>query len=473
MRLSTSAWLRWAAFFVLGLLLFSLGRRHATALTPTAEPLPQDPYVQVYFNHSPASVYREPYRKIDRYGDDLEQIIVDALAQAQVSIEVAVHELNLPKVAEVLRDRAQAGVQVRLVLENTYSQPWSGISPAQLGQLDEYRQGKYSEFTALVDQNHDGNFSAQERAQRDALYILQQAQVPLIDDTADGSKGSGLMHHKFAVIDQRWVLTGSANWTISDIHGDFAAPESRGNANALLLIDSPAVAAVYREEFTQLWGDGPAGRKDSRFGLQKTQRGARSLLLPGTSVQVQFSPTSAAQSWPRSVNGLIAQTLSQAQRQVDLALFVFSEQALSDALAQAASRGVQVRALIDPGFVYRDYSEALDMLGVNLPNQTCHFEANNRPWHQPILTVGTPNLAPGDKLHHKFGLIDESTVIIGSQNWSKAANDTNDENLLVIRSPLLAAHFRREFERLYSSAELGITARLQATLNQRRRECGF
>ncbi|NES06155.1 MAG: hypothetical protein F6K22_27125, partial [Okeania sp. SIO2F4] len=43
------------------------------------------------------------------------------------------------------------------------------------------------------------NISQDEINRRDALIILSNAGVPLIDDTADGSKGSGLMHHKFLV----------------------------------------------------------------------------------------------------------------------------------------------------------------------------------------------------------------------------------------------------------------------------------
>ncbi|NDD69360.1 MAG: phospholipase, partial [Synechococcaceae bacterium WB9_4xC_028] len=46
------------------------------------------------------------------------------------------------------------------------------------------------------------------------------------------------------------------------------------------------------------------------------------------------------------------------------------------------------------------------------------------------------------------------------------------EVLLLIHSPLLAAHFTREIDRLWKSAELGVTPQLQRKLNDNRRRCG-
>lgn len=467
---------KWALFLLVGLLLFlaiSFGRNSQSAVVPTARALPQDPYIQVYFNHSQANVYTEPYRQIKRQGDDLEQVIVDSILQARQSIDVAVHEINLPKVALALRDRMQAGVQVRVIVENTYSQSRSATSAFVQAQMDERDRNKQDEYQALVDQNHDGQLSQQELEQRDAIYILHAAQVPLIDDTADGSKGSGLMHHKFMVVDQRYVLTGSTNWTTSDVHGDALSTDSRGNANALLKIDSPTLAQTYAAEFNLMWGDGPKGKADSRFGLKKPKRGAQQISLPGSLVMVQFSPTSKKIGWTQSTNGLIDQTLNRAQRNVDLALFVFSDQPLGDRLAQKSQAGVTIRALVDPEFIYRNYSEALDMLGVAIPDEQCRPESGNHLWTRPISTVGLPALAKGDKLHHKFALIDNATVIVGSHNWSKAANETNDENVLVITNPTVAAHFRQEFDQLYQTAELGMHSRLQTLLQSHRSRCGL
>ena len=60
----------------------------------------------------------------------------------------------------------------------------------------------------------------------------------------------------------------------------------------------------------------------------------------------------------------------------------------------------------------------------------------------------------------QFAVIDNRTVITGSFNWSPSAAHQNDEVLLVIESPILAAHFTREMDRLGLGAELGIDPRL-------------
>jgi phosphatidylserine/phosphatidylglycerophosphate/cardiolipin synthase-like enzyme len=51
--------------------------------------------------------------------------------------------------------------------------------------------------------------------------------------------------------------------------------------------------------------------------------------------------------------------------------------------------------------------------------------------------------------------IDKRTVITVSFNWSPSAAHQNDEVLLEIDSPLLAAHFTREMDRLWKGGVLG------------------
>ncbi|MEH2326029.1 MAG: DUF655 domain-containing protein [Nostoc sp.] len=458
-------------FLSIFLLIFPLAAcQRVQSFNQRLAPLPQDPLVQVYFNHSESSEYKEPYRQQTRLGDDLEKQIVDAITQAKSTVDVAVQELRLPKVAQALVDRQKAGVKVRIILENTYSRPWSSLTSTEVGKLDKREQERYNEFRKFIDINQDNQLSPTEINQRDALIILQNAKIPWIDDRADGSAGSSLMHHKFVIVDNRIVIITSANFTLSDTYGDFTNSSSLGNANNLLQIDSPELASLFTEEFNILWGDGPGGKPDSQFGLKKPMRLPKQITLGDTKITVQFSPTSPIQPWSNSSNGLIGKTLDSATKSVDMALFVLSDQRIANILEKRYQQSVQIRTLIEPQFAYRLYSEALDMMGVALSNK-CKYELDNHPWPNPITTVGVPVLPKGDLLHHKFGVIDNQTVITGSHNWSDAANNGNDETLLVIENSLVAAHYVREFSRLYSNIKPGLPPAIQEKIKLEQTRC--
>jgi phosphatidylserine/phosphatidylglycerophosphate/cardiolipin synthase-like enzyme len=377
--------------------------------------LPQNEQIQVYTNHEPASSYTEPYRQTTRDGDNLEQIMIDAISAARSTVDMAVQEFRLPGIAQALAERQKAGIRVRIILEDTYSRPLSAFTTEELNRMEKRDRDRAEETRRIIDQNNDGQLSQDEINSRDALVMVDRAAIPRIDDRADGSRGSNLMHHKFMVIDGQTLIVTSANFTASDVHGDFKSPHSRGNANNLLKIQSPDLAAVFTEEFNLMWGDGPSGKPDSLFGVKKPFRAARSIQVGNTQVEVQFSPTSRSIPWEQSSNGLIGQTVGNASKSVSMALFVFSDQQLVNSLKPVHQRQGEIKALIDSGFAYRSYSEGLDMLGVTLADD-CKYEASNQPWQPAIATVGAPRMPPGDLLHHKFGIVDQQTVITGSHN---------------------------------------------------------
>ena len=438
--------------------------------------LPQDELVQTYFNYRQNITYTDPYRQIQRQGDDLETVIVREIENANYSVDLAVQELNLPLIAKALARKQQAGVKVRVILDNNYSRILSALTQSEVLRLNQRDRLKYEQFRQLVDFNGDRHLSNAEIAQRDALFILKQAGVALIDDTADGSKGSGLMHHKFIVIDEKKVVTGSANYTMSGIHGDMSSPKTLGNANHLLVIKSDRLASLFVEEFNYMWGD-LNQQSPPRFGLAKPFRSPVTITINNSVLTLQFSPTSKSQDWDSSTNGLIGKTLNNASNTIDLALFVFSEQEIADILQTKQQQGLNIRGVFDPGFAWRYYSEVLDLLGVSLFNTNkrqgdrCQVEASNNPWRNSLKTIGVANVNSGDKLHHKFALIDRQIIISGSQNWSNAANRHNDETLIVIDNFTVARHFQQEFARLYESAVLGLSPQIVSKLERQNQQC--
>lgn len=415
--------------------------------------------IQSYFNYNQYQAYTDP-RGTYRYGDNLEAAIINQIQTARSSIYIAVQEIRLPEIAKALIAKHRQGVDVRIVIENSYN--FTAIE--QRDALEETGESSMTSLAAMVDVNRNGILEQSELESRDAIYMFRQARVPLIDDTSDGSAGSGLMHHKFVVIDGKRTIISSANFTMSCIHGDILAPNTRGNANSLMVVESPGVARIFTQEFDQLWG--------GNFGQNKTYRGPQTVTVGGQKVIIQFSPTSRRMHWNYSVNGLAAKYLSASQSSIQAALFVFSDQKIADVMKRAHERGVGIGVLIENNFAFRGYSELLDMLGLQmLDEKKCVYEDNNNPWPIPIREGGVPRMVTGDMLHHKFAVVDQRTVVFGSQNWSDSANYTNDETLIVVQSPTIAAQYSQEYQRLRQNAWIGPTPWLLQEIQRREQYC--
>ncbi len=399
---------------------------------PTEKQLPQDSAIRVYFNQSRAHQYRD-YRGLLRYGDDLEAQIISELSQAHSTVDMAIHQLNLPGIAQAMIACKQRGVKVRVVLEHRYNQDFPTVAfPERLPRQD---REEYQKWQRSVDENGDGIVVLAELKRRDALWMLKDAGIAMIDDTAGGSKGSAIMHHKFIVIDGQRVVTGSTNFTTSDIHGDLDDPTTRGNVNHLIVLESSEVAAAFSEEFAWMWG--------GQFSRAKPDRLPQQFWVGGSRVIVAFGPSASRES---SINLLIASLLDRAQRNIDFALFSFSAPEIASVLAHKAESGIQVRGTLDPGFAYRPYSSSLDLWGLR------HCQGFSR---SVLTSLGVALIPKNDKLHHKFAIIDDMIVITGSHNWSANADERNDENTLVIENRIVAAQFHREFERIYRLTRQG------------------
>lgn len=465
---------QWSFLLLMSFSSLMLLGSNAIAIAAELQPsLPQHPQIQVYFNHNPANRYTDPYRQVSRLGENLEAIVITQITSAQQSIDIAVTGISLPSVAQALVERKRAGVQVRLITDNDYVKPWGTLSIDEVADLDSDDQDLWAEFDDLIDADKDGDLSPEEVASREIYTLLNNNNIPWLDDTADGSKGSDIMHHKFLVIDGQKVITGSGNLTLSGLHGDMGVPSSFGNVENLVVVNSPALATVYTQEFALMWGDGPGGQPNSLFGLQKPDRLTQAVQVGDAAIQVHFAPASAGVPFAQTSSGMIARTLNQAQQRIDLAQFVFSDQNLVNLLGHLRQeRNIQLRGVFHPTFAYQSYSSTLDMWGLKLADAQCKLLSGLHPWPTPVSQIGVAVISPTDKLHHKFAVVDGQTVILGSQNWSNAGNRENDENTLVIRSSVVAAHFEREMERLLQGVTYGPNASLRLQVEETRQRCG-
>ncbi len=398
--------------------------------------LPQDPGVAVYFNHNQAAKYEDPYRHFIRKGDNLEQEIIKVINQAQSTIDLAVMELRLPKVAEALIAKQSSGVKVRVLIDNKYNKTLADYNTAEIDRMNQREKRAFEEL---------------KRYPADALALLRESGIEIKDDRSKNApKGSGIMHHKFIVVDGKTTIISSANLTTSDMHGDFTSLESRGNPNNMIVVpDNAELAKVFADEFNSMW--------QGLFKSHKPYRPPVTIPVGKGTMTVNFSPSRRKQNIKMTSNGMIAFYVQQVSSSVHIAVFVYSDQQISDTLSQVRDRGVEdIKVLIDPDFYRQSYSKAFDAMGVCPISDQSRSKIQVKPWSNPITTVGFPTAATGDRgVHSKMAILDGRLVIAGSHNWSNAGNYLNDETLVAIDNPIVAAHYEREFHRLYQTAVVG------------------
>ena len=238
---------------------------------------------------------------------------------------------------------------------------------------------------------------------RGQFAMLKKAGIPVKDDHR-----SALMHNKFWIFDDQVVWTGSTNITVN---GNFH------NNNNVIVMKSPELAAIYEREFEELWAGKSGPTSPSTLEQQ-------SVTIEGTPVQILF----AAED--KVIDHLIP-LVEGAQKDIRFMAFSFTHEKLGQAVLARAKAGVDVKGIFETRGSETQYSE--------LP-----------PFYCAGLSVrqdGNP-----DTFHHKVFIIDDQIVVTGSLNFSQNADESNDENTVVLTNRDIAALYLQEFDRRWAEA---------------------
>ena len=147
---------------------------------------------------------------------------------------------------------------------------------------------------------------------------------------------------------------------------------------------------------------------------------ATDLTLPkDTSIQVYFSPDGGC-------TDAINKALGQARQEILVQAYSFTSAPIAKALLEAHKRGVKVQVILDKSQKTQKYSSAT-------------FLKNSRI---PTFIDDKHAIA-----HNKIMIIDREIVITGSFNFTKAAEEKNAENLLIIRDKGLAKVYIENWEK--------------------------
>lgn len=294
---------------------------------------------------------------------EVETALLEMLHTAGKRIVCAFYDFERERVAQVLIEKHAAGVPVSIVSDSDYKN-------------------------------------------RPGIRRCIQAGIPVVFD-----ERNALMHHKFCVVDDQFVWTGSTNITDNCLF--------RNNNNSVL-IASKEMAVNFTTEFEEMF-------LHRRFGANSPANTPRPVLtVAGIPMECWFAPED-------EVEKRVVKHLQSATRQIDFMAFVLTSEPIAQAMAERLNRGTRVRGLLESRSAASPHSrhDGLRKLGAEI-------HTDNHP----------------RTLHHKVIIVDESLVMTGSYNFSANADKRNDENLMVIHHPDIARRYLEELEGLIAESAM-------------------
>jgi phosphatidylserine/phosphatidylglycerophosphate/cardiolipin synthase-like enzyme len=293
------------------------------------------------------------------------------------------------------------------------------------------------------------------KKKRDSLAINRVILSALLRNGVEvkGDFNPKISHQKFIVRDYRKgakptsaLLAGSANFTHHDTHD---------NLNNVFVFNDARVCREYAGEFKRL--------EMGQFGRGLLGDVPETIDLNGIPVKICFAPDHSPEL------ELMKQLLTVGTggihsdlqgHELWFAIFTFNgSSGVDDALLALARGGVKIKGTLDRGQARQKWA-----LPVWLKHDNLELRVPPRP--------GPPNFKVR-KLHHKTTVIDKRTVVAGSFNYTRPANDYNDENIFVVGSAYdeikeperkaikvdaarcreLAEHVQEELERIFNLSD--------------------
>ncbi|MDX1960843.1 MAG: phospholipase D-like domain-containing protein [Leptospiraceae bacterium] len=238
---------------------------------------------------------------------------------------------------------------------------------------------------------------------------------------------TGIQHNKFAIADGTLLIMGTGNLTDTDLIM---------NNNNYMIIESKSLADAYTKEFEQMFFGKFAGKKSPRT-LDKRHR------VNLTDIELYFSPYDGDEAMNRLI-----QFVNEAKSEINYMIFAHTHDELTTALIRAAKRGVLVRGIHDYTFVRGTSMEAARLYNAGRLNPNGKGPFNKEDGNENTKTPGRRE--SGGKLHCKTMIIDGRIVSTGSFNWSNNAVNNNDENMMVIYSPQVAAELQNQWNSIWN-----------------------
>lgn len=249
----------------------------------------------------------------------------------------------------------------------------------------------------------ENGIEADEEEGHGQFAMLEKAGIEVKDDGR-----SALMHDKFWIFDGKLVWTGSTNVTVND---------NFRNNNNVIIIHSRELAVIYEREFQEMWG--------GKFGPTSPSTVADQILtIDGVPIQVLFAAEDESLSY-------LIPLIDGAKKSIRFMAFSFTHDDMTAAVLARAKAGVDIQGIFETRGSETEFSALTPLYCAKVP----------------VRQDGNPGT-----FHNKVIIIDDRILITGSLNFSDNADNSNDENTLVITSPEIASRYLEEFEKRWGEA---------------------
>ena len=335
-----------------------------------------------------------------------------------VDYSTGIDAIQLPQTIDdtLIKYIDRAKYTIDLAIYNSNNSGISNISNALKGAADRDVQVR------VIGCGTTANYGVDELAGSDVHVLIGP----------DEFNRTGIMHNKFVIFDAQSadandpiVWTGSTNLTDGQINVD---------ANNVIIVQDQSLARTYQIEFEEMWGSttNTANAANALFGFNKKNNTPHEFEIGGKRVESYFSPSDG-------INAKIVENINSTNNDLNIATMLLTRNEIANAIA----------------------------LNSNV-NMLTNAQGNNAS------TVNTTLLAalgsthyvfyPGPgTMHNKYMIVDQGDptsdplVLTGSHNWSAAADNSNDENTLIIHDATLANIYYQNFVPLFVASNGVIT----------------
>ena len=269
-------------------------------------------------------------------------------------------------------------------------------------------------IAGAINDAHNRGVQVRYIADDDVVNSMISSLDPNIPVVYRDNSVAGIMHNKFIIVDANstnnsWIMGGSTNWTNpSNLFNDY---------NNIIFIQDKSIAQAYTTEFNEMWG--------GVFGSNKEDNTPHLFNVNGTDVEVYFSPSDQTTSH-------ILQFIHNVDYSLEFGLLSFTRDDIGSSIIDKEGEfGVNIRGIIEMQNGTGSEYDNLINGGVNVRS----------------------HMGVTHSFHHKYAIADvgvsasDPTVLTGSHNWSSNAENSSDENTIIIHDQTIANIYLQEFEK--------------------------